>query len=84
MTHSVSQAVSDVIEEKAVSNGHLMFDLLQGMFESHSERIDEKIWQIQESINNLCLPSSGTEANEEHVVADNDSSLLPAGNEQRV
>ncbi len=83
MTHSVSQAVSDVIEEKAVSNGHLTFDRLQGMFESHSETIDEKIRQIQESINNLRLPSSGTEANKGHVVAD-DSSLLPAGNEQRV
>ena len=43
MTHSVSEAVSEAIEQKAVSNGHLTFDHLQGMFESHSETIDEKI-----------------------------------------
>jgi len=40
MTQSVSEAVSEAIEQKAASNGHLTFDHLQGMFESHLASID--------------------------------------------
>ncbi len=85
MTHSVSQAISDAIQEKAVSNSHLTFDHLQGMLESHSKTIDQKIRAIQESIDNLCLQNSSTEVNEGHVVADDNTSqpTAYAGNKQR-
>jgi len=86
MTHNVSQAVSDAIEQMAVSNGHLTFDPLQEMFKSHSKTIDEKIWAIPESIDNLCLQNSSNENDVHVVIADNDTSQLAAyaGNEQRV
>jgi len=85
MTQSVSEAVSEAIEQKAASNGHLTFDRLQGMFESHSVSIDQKIQKIQEAIDNLHLPNARTDASN-NLVEEDDNSLLPmyAGRQQMV
>jgi len=43
MTESVKEAICEAIEQKAIENGHMTFDCLKAMFDSHLNSVDKKL-----------------------------------------